>query len=291
LLEGWTELVRLLRMEPLRMISIERHQTKIKRGDFRVICDCQIHAKRQRSMWRRSVRAVTQLKAKGIALLVGVPLALGALQFPTEAMNVSIGETLLATRILSSDAPANSSTFAIFTTPRIRAQFLEQSAPEQTFTLDLVKEQFFRTNVPYGSIIYREAVRNGLSPELVAAVIESESDFRPRLVSNKNALGLMQIVPETGRLMGADDLFNPSENIAAGTKYLRYLIDRFPDQRLALAAYNAGEGNVEKFGGIPPFSETQNYVRNVTTRNREYRDRVRGTYLASMRIKNSLAIR
>ena len=273
------------------MAVSERHLTGIKRGDFRVICDCQIHARRQRSMWRRSVRAVSQLKAKGIALLVGVPLALGALQFPTEAMNVSIGETLLATRILSTESSMNSSTFAIFTTPRMREQFLQQSTAPQAFTLDVVKEQFFRANVPYGSIIYREAVRNGLSPELVAAVIESESDFRPRLVSNKNALGLMQIVPETGRLMGADDLFNPSENIAAGTKYLRYLIDRFPDQRLALAAYNAGEGNVEKFGGIPPFSETQNYVRNVTIRNREYRERVRGTYLASMRIQNSMIIR
>src|SRR5207302_9751863 len=142
----------------------------------------------------------------------------------------------------------------------IRRDFLTAQPQPREMTLEITKEAFFRAQVPYGAIIYREARRNNLPPELVAAVVESESDFRPRLVSNKNALGLMQIVPETGRLMGADDLFNPTENIAAGTKYLRYLFDRFPDQRVALAAYNAGEGNVEKFGGIPPFVETQNYL-------------------------------
>jgi soluble lytic murein transglycosylase-like protein len=273
------------------MTSSERQVRRWKRSDYRVICNCQHHARRERTLWRRSVRAARNLKAKGIALLVGVPLALGALQFPTEAMNVSLGETLMAGRIIARDVPQAANNFAIFTTPRIREQFLEPAIRPQTFTLDHVKEQFFNANVPYGSIIYREAVRNGVSPELVAAVIEAESDFRPRLVSNKNALGLMQIVPETGKLMGADDLFNPTENIAAGTKYLRYLLDRFPDQRIALAAYNAGEGNVEKFGGIPPFTETVNYLQKVKVRTNQYRQRVHGTYLASVRIRNSMAIR
>ena len=273
------------------MTSNERQQRRWRRGEFRVICNCQVHARRERTLWRRSVRNVTNLKAKGIALLVGVPLALGALQFPTEAMNVSLGETIMVGRIISREMPKSVNDFAIFTTPRIREQFMEPAIRPQTFTLDRVKEQFFNANVPYGSIIYREATRNQLSPELVAAVIEAESDFRPRLVSNKNALGLMQIVPETGKLMGAEDLFNPTENIAAGTKYLRYLLDRFPDQRLALAAYNAGEGNVEKFGGIPPFAETVNYLHRVNGRTNQYRQRVHGTYLASVRIQNSMAIR
>lgn len=159
-------------------------------------------------------------------------------------------------------------------------------------TLDLAKEQFFRAHVPYGSIIYREAMRNNLSPELVAAIVESESDFRVRLVSHKNAQGLMQVIPSTGRLMGADDLFNPAENIAAGTKYLRYLFDRFgDDQRLALAAYNAGEGNVEKFGGVPPFPETINYLRRVNVTTTQYYQRVRGSYVASLRMRNSMVAR
>lgn len=261
-----------------------------RRGEYRIICDCQIHARRERSVWRRSLRAASRLRARGIALLVGLPLALGALQLPTEAMNVTIGQTLRTGRSALREV-AHDSGFAIFTTPRIREQFLETSVRPHTFTLDHVKEQFFSAEVPFGKIIYREAKRNDLSPELVAAVIEAESDFRPRLVSNKNALGLMQIVPETGRLMGADDLFNPVDNITAGTKYLRYLSDRFPDQRMALAAYNAGEGNVEKFGGIPPFAETQNYLRKVSARMHHYQQRVRGTYLASVRIQNSLKLR
>ncbi|HSP33300.1 MAG TPA: lytic transglycosylase domain-containing protein [Thermoanaerobaculia bacterium] len=260
-----------------------------KHDDFRIICDCQVHARRQRRLWRRSLRAASQLRTRGIALLVGVPIALGALQYPTEAMNLVVRNTPLRARPALTAPHENE--FAIFTTPAMREQFLDASLGANSVTIDNVKEQFFRANVPYGSIIYREAVRNGVSPELVAAVVEAESDFRPRLVSNKNALGLMQIVPETGRLMGAEDLFNPTENIAAGTKYLRYLLDRFPDQRMALAAYNAGEGNVEKFGGIPPFPETINYLRRVSARSAQYRQHVRGTYLASVRMQNSLVLR
>jgi len=273
------------------MTSSERQQRRWRRGQYRVICNCQIHARREHTLWRRSIRAATHLKAKSIALLVGVPLAFGALQFPTEAMNVTVGETLMVGRMISREFPQAAGGFAIFPTPRIRKQFLEPVIRSQAFTLERVKEQFFNTNVPYGALIYREAMRNGLAPELVAAVIEAESDFRPRLVSNKNALGLMQLVPETGKLMGADDLFNPSDNIAAGTKYLRYLFDRFPDQKMALAAYNAGEGNVEKFGGTPPFAETQNYLRRVDARTNQYRQRVHGTYLGSVRIQNSIALR
>jgi soluble lytic murein transglycosylase-like protein len=85
----------------------------------------------------------------------------------------------------------------------------------------------------------------------------------------------MQIVPEIGRLLGTDDLFDPEKNVGAGARYLRYLLDRFGDTRIALAAFNAGEGNVEKFGGIPPFPETQNYVRRVNERASDYRARVR----------------
>ncbi len=283
-LDAWrTELVRLL---PIARLMSHRER-RWRRGEFRVICDCQVHAQRQQALWRRSLRAVSQLKARGIALIVAVPLALGTLQLPTEAMNLAT--TALSDRLAQTTQREND--FAIFTTPRIRERFLETSPDTQLFTVDRVKEQFFSTHVPYGSIIYRESVRNGLSPELVAAVIEAESDFRPRLVSSKNALGLMQIVPETGRLMGAEDLFNPGQNIAAGTKYLRYLLDRFPDQRMALAAYNAGEGNVEKFGGVPPFPETVNYLRRVSSSTAYYRLHVRGTYLASVRIQNSLTLR
>ncbi|MFZ2489870.1 MAG: lytic transglycosylase domain-containing protein [Thermoanaerobaculia bacterium] len=167
---------------------------------------------------------------------------------------------------------------------RIRAEFLNPPVQPSRLTLEVVKEQFFRTHVPYGEIIYRQASRHGVPPELVAAVVHTESDFRPRLVSDKSAQGLMQIVPSTGRLLGLSNAFDPEQNISAGTRYLRYLLNRFSDQRLALAAYNAGEGNVMRFGGIPPFPETIGYVDKVHSRTRMYRQRVRSRYLANARI-------
>src|SRR3954452_19136844 len=252
--------------------------------DFRIICDCQIHARRERTLWRRSLRMAQRagraVSGRGIALMVGVPLAFGAIgSIPTDAVNMSIPMLTLKRQVQAvSDLP-------IFTTRRLRATFGTSAMPPQRFTFDVMKEQFFNTQVPYGSIIYREARRNNLAPELVAAVVEAESDFRPRLVSEKNAQGLMQIVPETGRLMGTSDLFNPEKNVAAGTKYLHYLMNRFGDQRIALAAYNAGEGNVERFGGCPPFPETLNYLQRVSRRTDEYRQKVNGTFVATVRLR------
>lgn len=260
--------------------SVRRMHAK----DFRIICDCQVHARRERTIWRRSLRfaqrAGRAVSSRGVALIVGVPLAFGAMM-PTEAMNMSI--PMLAIK----REAAKVRELPIFTTPRIRSTFGTPAMAPQRFAFDVMKEEFFRTEVQYGSIIYREARRNNLSPELVAAVVEAESDFRPRLISHKNAQGLMQIIPETGRLMGADDLFDPEKNIAAGTKYLRYLLDRFGDQRTALAAYNAGEGNVERFGGMPPFDETQNYVQRVMARTTQYRQALRGRYVASVKLTSA----
>lgn len=263
--------------------------------DYTLICECQHHARRERTLWRRSIRAAgraaKQIGRRGAALLIGVPLAIGALELPSEAMNIAL-PTSRATlqQMFTSQNTAHSNQFPIFTTPSVREEFLQREHPVQRFSMEVVKEQFFRTHVPYGSIIYREARRHNLSPELVAAVVEAESDFRPRLISHKNAQGLMQIIPSTGRLMGAGDLFNPDENIAAGTKYLRYLVNRFGDQRMALAAYNAGEGNVEKFGGIPPFPETRTYLQRVNAHHAAYRERIRGRYATALRMRNSVGL-
>lgn len=250
--------------------------------NFRVICDCQRHAMRERTLWRRSVRAAAHLKHGGFALLFGVPLALGVVQYPT--INSTASETQAIV------LPQAGAGFPIFTTAKIRGEFLgPQQQQRPPLTLEVTKEEFFRTRVPYGKIIYREAMRNKLAPELVAAVIQAESDFRPRLISEKNAQGLMQIVPETGQLLGADNLFDPEQNIIAGTKYLRYLIDRFGNLKMALAAYNAGEGNIEKFGGVPPFAETQNYVQRVSSEVRWYRMQVKQSFLAAARVNTTYA--
>jgi soluble lytic murein transglycosylase-like protein len=250
--------------------------------DFLDICACQRHARRERALWRRAMRAA---RKRALTLCVTVPLAFGAIGM--EAMNVSFPQ--LAQRAI--DISSGSRNFPVFTR-KTREAFLNPENAPATFSLDIAKEEFFRTQVPYGSIIYAEAVKNELAPEFVAAVVESESDFRPRLVSNKDARGLMQIIPETARLMGCENVFDPKSNVAAGTKYLRYLKDRFGDDRIALAAYNAGEGTVERLGGgIPDYPETIDYLHRVTTRTRAYQERVQKRYLASMRMQSSIIAR
>lgn len=245
----------------------------VKRAEFRIICDCQRHAAREGKLWRRSLRVA---KKHGVALAIGVPLIVGAIAFPSEAMNTVL--PILNTTKATSPR---------LITSRIRDAFFGPPAPPPV-TLEKTKRDFFTREVPYGSIIYREATERNLAPELVAAVVEAESDFRVHLVSNKNAQGLMQIVPETSRTMGCENPFNPEQNISAGTKYLRYLCDRFGDERLALAAYNAGEGNIERFGGIPPFTETQDYLRRVAQHTREYRQKVQRRFLAEARIHGAV---
>ena len=140
---------------------------------------------------------------------------------------------------------------------------------------ETAKEQFFKTQVPFGSIIYKEAKKNDLRPELVAAIVQAESRFKPTARSGVGAVGLMQLMPRTGRWMGARDLTNPVQNIAAGTKYLKYLNEQFKgNETKIIAAYNAGEGNVRRFGGIPPFKETRNYVKKVRNYETEFKERV-----------------
>ena len=175
---------------------------------------------------------------------------------------------------------ATSAQLPIFTTPAMREQFLKPHL--RTVTLDVFKEAYFRDHVPYGAIIYREAVKNDLPPELVAAMVHTESDFRPELVSHKSAQGLMQIIPDTARDLGIANPFDPEENIAAGTKYFRYLLNRFESETIALAAYNAGEGNVERCRCVPPFQETRDYIARVNRRTDRYRQRVHTTYLAAL---------
>jgi soluble lytic murein transglycosylase-like protein len=109
--------------------------------------------------------------------------------------------------------------------------------------------------------VERIAAEHSLPPQLIHSVIKVESNYNPHAVSNKGALGMMQLIPATARRFGVSDVFNPIENIQGGARYLRYLLDLFDGSYpLALAAYNAGEAAVAHYGGIPPFLETQNYV-------------------------------
>jgi len=114
------------------------------------------------------------------------------------------------------------------------------------------------------------AARNSLSAPLIHSVIKVESNYNPLAVSPKGALGLMQLIPATARRFGVGDVFNPVQNIEGGAKYLKYLLDLYhDDSELALAAYNAGEGAVAKYGTVPPYRETQNYLQQVATQLRK----------------------
>lgn len=117
----------------------------------------------------------------------------------------------------------------------------------------------------FDEVIEEEATAQGVAPELVRAVIQVESAFNTHAVSSKGAMGLMQLMPATARELGVSNPFHPEENIRGGVAYLRQLLDRYDSNvELALAAYNAGPGSVAKYGAVPPYRETQAYVKKVT---------------------------
>ena len=116
----------------------------------------------------------------------------------------------------------------------------------------------------YNDIIVRAARHHDIDAALVSAVIKAESDYNPKTVSHKGARGLMQLMPATAKRFGVTNSFDPEQNIYAGTKYLRWLLDKFEDNAdLAVAGYNAGEGNIKKYDGVPPFRETVNYINRI----------------------------
>src|SRR5882672_2081603 len=115
-------------------------------------------------------------------------------------------------------------------------------------------------------IIFRAGEKEGVDPRFIHAVIKQESKYNPKAVSHVGAEGLMQMMPATAKRFGLKDPFDASANVEAGTKYLAWLLKRFDgDVSLALAGYNAGEGSVDKYKGVPPYSETQNYVKKIVS--------------------------
>jgi len=119
-------------------------------------------------------------------------------------------------------------------------------------------------NRSYEELILAASGRHNVNADLIRAVIKAESDFRSNARSHKGAMGLMQLMPETARLHNVADAYDPGENVEGGVRHLKMLLERYQgDLQLSLAAYNAGSSAVEKHGGIPPFAETQEYVRRV----------------------------
>jgi len=149
------------------------------------------------------------------------------------------------------------------------------------FMRDIQKDRRLRTNFGFGklsrnpdefdAIITSCAREFGVDKSLVKAVIHAESGYNPNAVSRKGATGLMQLMPSTAQGLKVTDSFNPEDNIRGGVRYLRFLLDTFKgDVSLALAAYNAGLGKVSRYGGIPPYQETRNYVSKVLNYQKSY---------------------
>lgn len=253
---------------------------------------------RLRAEVQRSKRShIERLKRRYATMVLGASLAVGGFAIPMKVTKTEKSRTDLAQSAGSSrvfDALADDVKAANMIARQVTGG-VEQAARTVTRpvqqTVDIAetaagsmqslreaaRAEFFKKEVPFGELIYKEAKKNNLPPELVAAVVQQESRFVPTAKSPAGARGLMQLMPRTGQWMGAKNLMNPAENVKAGTKYLKYLHERFDgNERMVIAAYNAGEGNVKRFGGTPPFRETQKYLRNVQSFKQEYNERLAG---------------
>jgi hypothetical protein len=170
----------------------------------------------------------------------------GRLTLPIERVDRVVDD-----EVAEPDPPLPAATPAVAAVPALPLRFdAKQAVPEG----------------PWGGMIWEAARRNALNPLLVAAVIRAESAGNPRAVSRVGARGLMQLMPATAERFGVRyyDLFEPARNLEAGSRYLSWLVDQFPnDLAKVLAAYNAGENAVARYGGIPPYRETRSYVARI----------------------------
>ena len=141
--------------------------------------------------------------------------------------------------------------------------YVDPKAPQDAPAVPQDVDPNLLDQTPYGEVIAAISEAHGVNPMLVRALIQVESNYKVRARSNKGAMGLMQLMPSTAREYNVRNPYDPKANIAAGVKHLKSLIDRLGGVEIALAAYNAGEGAVKKFNGIPPYRETRTYVSKI----------------------------
>lgn len=201
------------------------------------------------------------MRFRGHLAFLGIALALGlvpaaradyAVLRSGQRLHITSYETLGATVRLT----------VVGGTIEIPADELVRVEPEEIFLPTSAGPQI---QTPYADQVSAAANKYGVDPELITAVIAVESNFNPKAVSPRFARGLMQLRPEVVARYGVTDVFDPAQNIDAGTHYLKELLEKYnQDLTLSLAAYNAGPDRVDQYGGVPPYPETQNYVRRIT---------------------------
>jgi hypothetical protein len=181
-------------------------------------------------------------------------------------------------------ASGNVRTASAPNTATVQPTVLTIDAPMNSSSVSSSLRAFTTGSDVIDSYITDSATRNGLDPLLIYSVMHQESSFKQRAISPKGASGLMQLMPGTAARYGVTNIFDPKQNIEGGARYIRFLLDRFDgDLSLTLAGYNAGEGAVEKYGwSIPPYAETQEYVRRISRRYNLLRDPNAALYAPSL---------
>jgi Rod binding domain-containing protein len=205
----------------------------------------------------------SEVTIKPLKSILDTPMSPAPIELKTETL-------VPLTRKVTEPIPLKKTSGAAKATPISEISSLHQTAPAtktaptrqassvgQTTAIDPIRARF-------GHIIDQAARETNLDSSLIHSVIQAESNGNPNAVSPAGAKGLMQLADSTAQELEVSDPFDPAQNIRAGSRYLRRMLDRFGDLDMALAAYNAGPGNVAKYDGVPPFKETVNYVRKIT---------------------------
>lgn len=181
-------------------------------------------------------------------------------------MNGGVGQVLQRIHAIenrfSANKPRGTANFREF----MKLEMNRKENPQSAVGLSKAEDKVFSSGAPdeIQRMIKRSADKYGVDPRLVDAVAQAESNYRPNVVSGAGAVGVMQLMPGTASELGVKNMYDPNENIDGGTKYIKKLLTAFNgDVTKAVAAYNAGPQAVKNYGGVPPYAETQNYVRKV----------------------------